>query len=274
MNINHLQYLVDAADLGSYSLSARKNRVSQPALSQSIRTLENELGFPLLKHRPKTFELTNEGKSFLVYARQIINLVQKAKTEPLQGTEIKRPVRIVCTHSFFKFYLKKILPNLKKRCSQWEISVSFGDRKKIKQSLHEKHSDVGFMIKNDPLTGYEVNKIKTGSFYEITSNSKDFGADRSLFVTSLDDGEVKKMIQKNRFKSRKIVEIGSWEAIYELVSSQFGSGIVPEYLIENDSVSKKKLLPYELVMVEKKSKNNQFKKFTSIALEELTRSIK
>lgn len=267
MNLNHLKYLVDAADLQSCSASAKKNHISQPALSQSIKNLEQELGYEILNHRPKSFELTEKGKQFLNYARDILDLAHRAKTEINQESIEVHPVHIVCTHSFFRYYLKQILPVLRQKCPNWEISISFGDRSKIKQNLDDGSSDIGFMISQEGLSQYDVQKVSRGHFFEISSNKVESN-EQLLYVTSLKDKEVRKGIT-DKSKYKKIVEIGSWESIYEMVTSQFGRGIVPDYIIRDSDIHKKKLDEYDLVMIEKKRKNLPTKKFSEVLYQEL-----
>ncbi len=268
MNINHLKYLVDAADLKSCSQAAKRNRISQPALSQSIRNLELELGYEILHHRPKSFELTQKGLALLVYARQILNLSEKAKFEVMEGKKEARPVRIICTHSFFKNYLKFFLSNLKQKNPAWNISVLFGDREKIKESLNEDLADIGFLLSYESLASFETRQLKKGYFYEISSSSSTLDSEAPLYVTSLKDKEVKRSLKGNT-KLKSIVEIGSWESIYELVDSQLGKGIVPDYLIKNDKIRKKKLVEYNMLMVEKRAKKRPCAEFSSILFDEL-----
>jgi len=48
--IRQLQYLVALADTGSFAEAARISHVSQPALSQQIKALEERLGGQAARH--------------------------------------------------------------------------------------------------------------------------------------------------------------------------------------------------------------------------------
>ena len=69
MNINFELYKVfyEVAKEKSISNGANKLMISQPAVSQSIQTLENQLGGKLFIRTPKGVVLTNEGEELYNY---------------------------------------------------------------------------------------------------------------------------------------------------------------------------------------------------------------
>src|SRR5207302_5311043 len=72
MELRHLRYFVTvAAELHS-ARPAQRLFISQPALSQQIRSLEGELGFKLLERNSRGVQLTREGEAFLLEAQIIV----------------------------------------------------------------------------------------------------------------------------------------------------------------------------------------------------------
>ena len=67
MELLQLQYFVEIAKLESVTNTAKKLRVSQPSLSQTMRRLEKELGTKLFKKEGHRLKLTPQGREF--YAR-------------------------------------------------------------------------------------------------------------------------------------------------------------------------------------------------------------
>mgnify|MGYP003290126792 CR=1 FL=1 len=72
MNINFELYKVfyEVAIHGSISKGAESLMISQPAVTQSIKTLENELGGKLFIRTPKGVTLTDEGKELFKYIKE------------------------------------------------------------------------------------------------------------------------------------------------------------------------------------------------------------
>ena len=72
MNINQLKYVLRIAGSSSMREASTKLYVSQPALSASIRELEEELGILIFERTNKGISLTAEGRDFLVYAKKAV----------------------------------------------------------------------------------------------------------------------------------------------------------------------------------------------------------
>src|SRR5881398_3635890 len=79
MEIHQLRYFVAVADEGNFSRAAAKVRVAQPSLSQQIRKLEAEVGQPLFDRLPRSVVLTEAGRCFIDYARQILASIGDAR---------------------------------------------------------------------------------------------------------------------------------------------------------------------------------------------------
>jgi DNA-binding transcriptional LysR family regulator len=72
MTLVQLRHLAALAESGSFSRSAQACFVTQPALSRSIRALEDELGQPLFDRVGHHAELTTFGSEVLARARGIL----------------------------------------------------------------------------------------------------------------------------------------------------------------------------------------------------------
>jgi DNA-binding transcriptional LysR family regulator len=76
MRVEYLKYLVEVADCGSMSKAAKNLYVTQPAVSNAISALEEEIGWPILKRTVGGVEATTKGKLVVDDARVIVKLVK------------------------------------------------------------------------------------------------------------------------------------------------------------------------------------------------------
>jgi len=101
MEFRVLRYFVEAAREGSMSRAAAKLHVSQPAMSQQLKALEEELGRKLFQRSNYSIRLTAEGLLFRRRAEDILEMVHKTKTEfETMGGEIAGDVYIGCAESY------------------------------------------------------------------------------------------------------------------------------------------------------------------------------
>lgn len=82
MNISLDKYKVffEAANCGSFSDAAKKLFITQSAVSQQIRLLENELGVMLFARGRKGAKLTAQGELLFGYVKRSIEEIQNAET--------------------------------------------------------------------------------------------------------------------------------------------------------------------------------------------------
>jgi len=78
MELRHLRYFVGVAHHLNYSEASRRLHVAQPAISQTILDLEEELGIKLLHRTKRTVQLTTAGAVFLGEAEQILRHATEA----------------------------------------------------------------------------------------------------------------------------------------------------------------------------------------------------
>lgn len=79
MDLRQLRYFVQIAESGSLSRAAEMLRVAQPSLSLQLKSLEDELGTPLLIRHPRGVTPTELGITFRDHARRILQEVERAK---------------------------------------------------------------------------------------------------------------------------------------------------------------------------------------------------
>jgi DNA-binding transcriptional LysR family regulator len=144
VTLRQLSYLLAVADTGSFTAAARRMHVSQPTLSQQIRSLEAELGGPLLDRPPLPVGLTAAGKAFAGEARVAVGAARRA-AEIARATlsEEVREIRIATVRS-----LVSQLPDAIKR---WQTSypgitvhlMEYAHRDVVAESVLDRTSELG-----------------------------------------------------------------------------------------------------------------------------------
>ena len=79
MNIFQLNCFLAVASSLSFAHAAKQMNVSQPAITNQIKTLEAELNAKLFRRSTRLVELTPEGQAFIADAKQIVAIAEQAK---------------------------------------------------------------------------------------------------------------------------------------------------------------------------------------------------
>ena len=80
-----LRYFVAVAEELHFTRAAERLYIAQPALSEQIRRLEEEVGTELLRRTTRKVELTPAGKEFLAHARRILAEADDALADALRA---------------------------------------------------------------------------------------------------------------------------------------------------------------------------------------------
>lgn len=124
MEFHQLRYFVAAAEAASISQAARREHVTQPAMSRQIALLETRLGVALFERRKQRIHLTEAGRWFLPKARQ---LLCDAATSEQQLREsfgkAKRTLRIGFLAPFLDDLVAPVVREMKRRHRGLAVSL-------------------------------------------------------------------------------------------------------------------------------------------------------
>src|SRR3954465_2870588 len=79
MELRRLRYFAAVAEELHFSRAAERRHVAQPAVSEQVRKLEQELGVRLLNRTPQSVSLTPAGAVFLREARRVLEQAETAR---------------------------------------------------------------------------------------------------------------------------------------------------------------------------------------------------
>jgi len=106
LSLSEIQVFAVAAETENFSKAARRLHLSQPAVSQHIRSLESYLGVQLFQRTGRGVTLTDEGRVLLKMARELLNFARHIE-ETVKSLEEKVVGHLVigCTTTAGKYVL-------------------------------------------------------------------------------------------------------------------------------------------------------------------------
>ena len=130
-----------AQDL-SFTKAAAKLNVTQATVSMRMRALEDLLGVPLF-HRGRNIQLTDQGMTFLPYARRILQAAQEAK-EALRRVERGR-VSIGSLRSLVSPLITESLLRFQQKYPSVDVVINEGRQSQIAAMLRERDIELGIL---------------------------------------------------------------------------------------------------------------------------------
>lgn len=100
-----------AARHASFTAAASEIGLTQAAVSQHIRKLEEHLGTPLFRRLPRGVELTVDGAAYLPHVQAAFGVLARSTQDMFQRSR-RTPVKLVCPPSFAGLWLAPRLPAL------------------------------------------------------------------------------------------------------------------------------------------------------------------
>ncbi len=128
MTFLQLKYVIATANSGSFREAARRLFVSQPALSSTIRELEEELDIQLFERTNKGIRVTEQGNEFLIYAKEAVSQYELIEDRYLNRDNDKKHFSVSMQHYVFAVHA-------------FVSVVKEFDRKKYVYSVHETRTD-------------------------------------------------------------------------------------------------------------------------------------
>lgn len=144
MLARHIQYFLAVAEHLSFTKAAAALHVSQPALSQQVRQLEESLGAQLFDRSGRTTRLTDAGDVYLLYARRAYQELQEAKRAIHDVSDLSRgSLRVAVTPTFTTYLVGPLIEAF--HCKHPKIFVTLKEvsQERIEELLLAGELDVG-----------------------------------------------------------------------------------------------------------------------------------
>lgn len=142
MTLVQLRHLIALAQTGSFSKAAQAQFLTQPALSRSIRALEDELGMPLFDRVGRRIELTAFGRATLERARQLVSDAEELQGSGRRSREGERGVlRIGMGSGPGAMLMTPLLMTIALEHPQVHVEIARGGTELLVQSLRARSLD-------------------------------------------------------------------------------------------------------------------------------------
>ena len=239
LNLDQLRAFVEVIELGSFSAAARRLSVTQPAVSQQLRQLERRLGVRLIERVGRRAMPTAAGTELLDHARRVQSDVASALEAMTQhASGVGGRVHLGTGATACIYLLPPILRDLRRRFPALEIVVSTGNTDDILRAIEANSIDLGLVTLPVPGRMFETLPIIDDAYVAIAPKEMKLPAK----VTPAALAKLPMLLYERGGNTRRLVdewfaraglapkpvmELGSVEAIKELVAAGLGCAVLP-----------------------------------------------
>ncbi len=144
MNINQIKYVLKVAASSSMREAATSLFITQPALSSSIKELEDELGILLFERTNKGISLTDEGREFVEYAKKAVGQYEILEDRYLSGDSGKERFSVSTQH--YNFAIKAFTKVIKNKAPDgYVFSIHETKTRNVLEDVRTFKSEVGIV---------------------------------------------------------------------------------------------------------------------------------
>ncbi|MGE7907496.1 LysR family transcriptional regulator [Peribacillus sp. NPDC094092] len=261
MHIEQLEYIVEIAKTGSFSVAAENLHVTQSGISKSIGKLEEELGIKIFNRSRSGALPTKEGKAVIEKAYEVIIKLQEfRKTAKTQSFQALRDLKI----SVYPLLIESIFKNLSSFTEDnphIQIEIKEAPSQIIIEKIKKKSVDIGLtyitkQILEDEELESEVllnSKAKICVSKDSPLASKEYLTPQNLLNQSIILYDSKEMIEEmhNFFKKYGELNVLCVTNNVNLIRQYVAEGLAicvtsDIFLRNNPYVSSGKVIPIEL----------------------------
>lgn len=147
MTIVQLRYAVAVSESKSMQEAARREYISQPNLSSAIKALEEEIGIQLFERSRSGVNLTNAGREFISYARQVLEQYQLIENKYISKENKKIEFNVSTQH--YTFAVNAFIDTINKyNKERYKFSIIETQTRKVIDDVRSLRSDIGVIALN------------------------------------------------------------------------------------------------------------------------------
>ncbi|HET7626829.1 MAG TPA: LysR family transcriptional regulator [Bacillales bacterium] len=244
----HLLVFVTVAEKKNFSRAAEALHMTQPAVSQYVKTLEQDINATLLERNNKMVRMTKAGEVVYHHAKEILGLYARMKTLVVDLMQTAGgPLAIGASYSFGEYVLPQLLADLLQQYPLIKPSVMIGNSASVADKISRRQLDIGIIEGDVHDQKLAVQPLVKDYMMVVVSHNHRFARKKQVELADLqqetwivrEEGSgtremTEKMFSLHQFKPEKTMEFGSTQLIKESVAAGIGVSFLSQWTIRRD----------------------------------------
>lgn len=148
MTLNQLKYVIAISKENSINEAAKSLYISQPSLTASLHSLEQEIGFDIFLRSKSGISLTVKGAEFLGYAKSVMEQYDILDAKYISKSNIKRTFHVSMQH--YTFAVNAFVEVIKQYgMDEYEFEIHETKTHEVIENVKNQKSEIGVLYLND-----------------------------------------------------------------------------------------------------------------------------
>ncbi|MBN2261431.1 MAG: LysR family transcriptional regulator [Prolixibacteraceae bacterium] len=203
MTLLQLSYVLELSHYQSFSKTAQKLNISQPALSLQISKLEEELGINIFKRSPTQIILTAEGEQFVERTRELIQMAEKLKDLPFEmENKPEGNLKIGVIPTLAPYWFSLFVDQFSANYPNIKLTIFELKTENIVSDLRNGLIDAGFISTPVEAKGLEFKPLFYEKFYLYVSENHELAQFETIDLNKVDLKEMWYLEEGNCFQNQ------------------------------------------------------------------------
>ncbi|TFF41143.1 transcriptional regulator CynR [Pseudomonas sp. RIT623] len=261
MLARHVHYFLAVAEHHSFTRAAAALHVSQPALSQQVRQLEDSLGAQLFDRSGRSTRLTDAGEVYLRHARAALQALQQGQRALHDVADLSEGLlRLAVTPTFTAYLVGPLVEAFHRRYPNIRLSVRELSQEQMEALLLADELDVGIAFEQANAQDIEARPLLVETLalvvgdghplaQQATINAQALGRESLILLASefATREQIDRYCRQHAIQPRILMEANAISAVLEVVRRTSLSTLLPAAIAsEADGLSALALEPWPL----------------------------
>ncbi|MGC5703028.1 transcriptional regulator CynR [Pseudomonas sp. NFXW11] len=188
MLARHIQYFLAVAEHHSFTRAAAALHVSQPALSQQVRQLEESLGAQLFDRSGRITRLTDAGSVYLRYARRASQELQEGKRALNDVADLSRgELRVALTPTFTSYLVGPLVEAFQARYPKIKLNLRELAQEQMEALLLADELDLGIAFEEGHAQDIDTQPLLVETLALVVSHQHRLAGRNNIGLEVLND---------------------------------------------------------------------------------------
>ncbi len=233
---------------GSFTETARQLNLTQSAISHSVKNLEEDLRCQLVTRTGRKIHITEDGDELYQHAQAILHQMESARGRIQDRANWgKGRLRVGASTTACQYILPNVLREFNECFPDCILSITPADTPELLEMVRRHEIDLAIIVDPNNTNDITVQQLFSDELVLVTSSIHSFAQKGTVKMSEIAQerlvlynkssqtfAEIEQFFRQNKLALVNYIELGSMEAIKELIKINYGVSFLASWIVEKE----------------------------------------